>query len=1143
MREMLSCPVARNRPHCDAEPSPMSFSVFVAGAFEPEVRRRGETYFAQGRVRIRAGGKEAVEAQVRGSRPYEVRLERDGKALLIECDCPFIASYSEPCKHIWATILAAKGRGFLAGGDAPRELVLVRGLHEVGDGSWDVDPDPEGEQTWDSLLAPPARGASARPGRDQTSTKKDRPGEVRWDEVLRAVAMVESEASSRRPPGSISSGSEIRYVVELADSLRSQTLSVGLLQRRRKKDGSWGKLKSFGLTFDEAEDLPDETDRLAIALLRGAQPAQQYWASASYFASARVPSLARVRPASAAFVLEQLCAGGRCSLRRGPEDDPIPLAWDGNGAWQFRLAVRGASAGKGYEASGLLCRGAERMSIEEPDFLLAGALVIAGGRAARLDDGGGFALISLLRRASRLAIRVRDRDKFLKAFYSLQKRPPVELPDDLRVEEERVAPRPGLRILEVRSGWGGARLRGEVSFDYDGQVVPADSAEGSRFDLARRRLLLRDREAEAKAVEVLHALGFRRSDGGDSREQPGVMELTPRRLPGVVPALLRAGWRVEAEGKLYRTPSRVSLRVSSGTDWFDLEGEASYGDISVGLPALLEALARGEGTVLLGDGSLGMLPDEWLTRFAAFTTLGEATEGAVRFSATQVGILDALLATAPEATCDELFEEARKRLRSFEGIPASDPPPTFRGTLRPYQREGLGWLHFLREFGFGGCLADDMGLGKTVQVLALLEARRIEGQDGRRRPSLVVAPRSLIFNWKAEAERFAPALTILDHTGLERRQSADAFQGHDLVLTTYGTLRRDAVLLREAAFDYVILDESQAIKNDRTDTAKAVRLLRGDYRLALSGTPIENHLGELWSLFEFLNPGMLGRSAAFRGAEEVARDPRGEGRALLARALRPFILRRTKQQVAPELPPRTEQTLYCTLEGEQRALYAELRDHYRSALLARVDKAGLGRSKIQVLEALLRLRQAACHPGLLDPRRSRDSSAKLDLILPQLAEIVEEGNKALVFSQFTSLLAIVRDRLDAESVPYAYLDGSTGARQRQEQVARFQEQADCRLFLVSLKAGGLGLNLTAAEYVYLLDPWWNPAVEAQAIDRAHRIGQTKPVIACRLVARDTVEEKILELQVRKKELADAILSADSSVLRNITREDLELLLS
>jgi SNF2 family DNA or RNA helicase len=407
--------------------------------------------------------------------------------------------------------------------------------------------------------------------------------------------------------------------------------------------------------------------------------------------------------------------------------------------------------------------------------------------------------------------------------------------------------------------------------------------------------------------------------------------------------------------------------------------------------------------------------------------------------------------------------------------------------------------------------------------------------------TLIVVPRSLVFNWKSEAARFAPKLKVLDHTGLGRQGSSSSFKDYDIVLTTYGTLRMDAALLAEFRFDTCILDESQAVKNAETDTAKAVRLLQADHRLALSGTPVENHLGELWSLFDFLNPGMLGRTGLFGRTAGTARTLEPETRDLLAQAVRPFILRRTKDQVAKDLPAKTEQTIYCDLESEQRALYDELREHYRQSLLSRVNTLGLKRTKIQVLEALLRLRQAACHPGLIDKKRAEESSAKLEALLPQLQELVEEGHKVLVFSQFTSLLALVRSRLDKQGLQYEYLDGRT--RDRAERVERFQTDADCKLFLISLKAGGVGLNLTAAEYVFLLDPWWNPAVEAQAIDRTHRIGQSKPVFAYRLIARNTVEEKVLELQKSKRELADAILGGEGRVLADLKREDLELLLS
>jgi SNF2 family DNA or RNA helicase len=455
-------------------------------------------------------------------------------------------------------------------------------------------------------------------------------------------------------------------------------------------------------------------------------------------------------------------------------------------------------------------------------------------------------------------------------------------------------------------------------------------------------------------------------------------------------------------------------------------------------------------------------------------------------------------------------------------------------------------MEFLRHFGFGGCLADDMGVGKTAQVLALLESRRVlrlhpngNGADAPTGPSLVVVPKSLVFNWQQEAARFTPQLRVLDHTGLGR--DVNGFAGYDVILTTYGTLRRDAAEFRDYEFDYIVLDEAQAIKNAATESAKAARLLRGRHRLALSGTPVENHLGELWSLFEFLNPGMLGAASVFKLAGAAARNPDEDTRRLLAHALRPFFLRRTKEQVARELPPKSEQTIFCEMDEVERKRYNDLRNHYRNALLKTIATEGLAKSKIQVLEALLRLRQASCHPGLLDPKRLQDSSAKLDLLLTHLSELVEEGHKALVFSQFTSLLAIVRKRLDDAGIVYEYLDGAS--RDRQQHVERFQNDPDCRLFLISLKAGGLGLNLTAAEYIFLLDPWWNPAVEAQAIDRAHRIGQTRPVFAYRLIARDTVEEKVLQLQSKKRDLAAAIISEDNNVLANLQREDLELLLS
>jgi SNF2 family DNA or RNA helicase len=690
-------------------------------------------------------------------------------------------------------------------------------------------------------------------------------------------------------------------------------------------------------------------------------------------------------------------------------------------------------------------------------------------------------------------------------------------------------------------------MRAELSFDYDGRRVQEAHPGRGIYDPDARKFVVRDKAAEEAAKAHLRQLGLTDIPQEWPAETPA-LRLAPKQLPAVARACLEAGWHLEADGKIFQRPGAMRVRVSSGVDWFELHGEVDYGGSTAKLPDLLAALRRGENMVRLDDGTYGLLPEEWLKRFGSFAGLGTAEADHLRFRRNQMGVLDALLAAQPEVNCDETFARVRDELRCFAGIGAGEQPAGFVGQLRDYQRDGIGWMEFLRRFGFGGCLADDMGVGKTAQVLAMLEARRAlrtsskgngSGKDAPCGPSLVVVPKSLVFNWKQEAARFTPLLRVLDHTGLTR--DVTGFAGYDVILTTYGTLRRDAAEFKELEFDYIVLDEAQTIKNANTESAKAARLLRGRNRLALSGTPVENHLGELWSIFEFLNPGMLGAASVLKLAGGAGRNPNEETRRLLAHALRPFILRRTKEQVARELPAKSEQTIFCELEGPQRKLYNELRAHYRSTLLNAVAERGLAKSKIQVLEALLRLRQAACHPGLLDPKRRNDPSAKLDVLIGRLGEIVEDGHKALVFSQFTSLLAIVRERLDEAGIVYEYLDGKTA--NRQQHVERFQNDPACGLFLISLKAGGLGLNLTAAEYVFLLDPWWNPAVEAQAVDRAHRIGQTRQVFAYRLIARDTVEEKVLQLQNTKRELAAAIISEDNSLIRNLQREDLELLLS
>lgn len=808
--------------------------------------------------------------------------------------------------------------------------------------------------------------------------------------------------------------------------------------------------------------------------------------------------------------------------------------------WRLELTVHTSEDGK-HSLTGRLVRDGEAMALTDPSELDSDGVLWIDGRAEPWDHGGAYLIAATLRNVPRVPLIEGEVEELLETIYALPNPPMLRLPPDVSLKVDRVAPRPWVTITTDATPWKQALPVLSLGFEYGSVRIAAEFAHETIFDKETLTLHRRDPEAEAAARERLIGMGARVEP--DFAPKPLTFTIGRNKLGPLIIDLVREGWRVEASGVRYRAPGSARAAVRSGIDWFDLDLVIDYDGATAALPALLEALRKRQTTVKLSDGSMGLVPVEWLSRLGPALATGAATQGITRFTRSQIGLLDALLEAMPGASIDETYERARERLHSFEGIGPRDPSPSFHGTLRHYQSEGLGWLYFLREFGLGGVLADDMGLGKTVQVLALLDSLRSEGRPVAT-TSIIVVPRSLVFNWMREAERFTPELRVLDYSGYRRRTNVN-LTDYDVVLTTYGTLRSDIAELSAIEFEYAILDEAQAIKNANTASAKAARLLRARHRLALSGTPVENRIEELWSLFEFLNPGMLGAASTFGVMADLALDSRekeaSEGRNVLRRALRPVILRRTKEQVAPELPERVEQTLYVDLEPPQRNFYMEILAATRRTVFDEIDRAGINHARMHILEALLRLRQAACAPVLADPARPHLPSAKLDALVPTLAEIVEEGHKAVVFSQFTRFLALVRRRLEDAGIPYEYLDGAT--RNREQRVDHFQSSDGPPVFLVSLKAGGHGLNLTAADYVYLLDPWWNPAVEAQAIDRAHRIGQTRRVIATRLVARATIEEKVLELQASKRALADAILGADQGALSSIGREELEMLLA
>jgi SNF2 family DNA or RNA helicase len=512
-------------------------------------------------------------------------------------------------------------------------------------------------------------------------------------------------------------------------------------------------------------------------------------------------------------------------------------------------------------------------------------------------------------------------------------------------------------------------------------------------------------------------------------------------------------------------------------------------------------------------------------------------DGQVDLAPYEAGEIERLLDLVPEARVEPEARRFLAALRDFHGIEEVEVPSGLKAELRAYQRQGLDWLTFLYRAGMSGVLADDMGLGKTVQTLALL--LWIKKGEGRM-PTLVVTPTSVLPNWKREAERFTPSLKVVVYDGPAREGKRASFAAADVVLTSYALLRRDAEHLRETHFRYVVLDEAQHVKNPASQGAKAARSLRSQRRLALTGTPLENRLADLWSLFHFLLPGFLGSEAQFRTryARPIEVDGNAAARDRLKRRIRPFILRRLKDEVAKDLPPRTDTVVSVDLSAGQQALYREMLVTARERVESFLDAVGFKKARIGILTELLRLRQVCCDPRLLKlpPGTRLPPSAKLEAFLEMVRDLVGEGHRALVFSQFTEMLGLLKRVAEEEGLSYEYLDGETP--NRQEKIDRFNAKDGPPLFFISLKAGGAGLNLTGADYVIHYDPWWNPAAEQQATDRAHRIGQEKPVFSYKLIAKGTVEEKMLRMQEAKKNLAAGLLASDEGLGKVLTEKDI-----
>ncbi|MCZ4223723.1 DEAD/DEAH box helicase [Pedobacter rhodius] len=718
---------------------------------------------------------------------------------------------------------------------------------------------------------------------------------------------------------------------------------------------------------------------------------------------------------------------------------------------------------------------------------------------------------------------------------------------EIRTEQYEAVP--VLKVLYVDGGVSQIQLY----FKYGEYIFPVENAHKVTVRLEKTadnyifHRIKRSADWEKKQFSLLLSLGLKKTSALFSHlevisadENPSYAAINW--VNEHIEILEASGFEIEqatGQKRFVFGASKIDLEVKEGNDWFDINAVVWFGKYQIPFLSLKQHILHKRREFTLPDGEVAIIPDKWFTQYGSLFSLAEAGK-TLKLKKHHIGLINDL---AEDSLANITLERKLQRLSNFEDIADMQMPVHFKGNLRDYQKAGYNWFSFLREYNFGGCLADDMGLGKTIQTLAMLQKVKEDDQlIATQTTSLIIMPTSLIYNWLTEAKKFTPKLKILAHTGTNRNKDVANFANYDIVITTYGVTRVDIDELNNFYFNYVILDESQNIKNPSSKSFKAVRALKSRHRLILSGTPVENSVGDLWSQLTFLNPGLLGTQAFFYDeyVQAIEKKKDEEKARKLQSIIKPFVLRRTKEQVASELPPKTEQVIYCDMSEDQAAYYEKTKSAYRNDLLQSMDDGTFAQKQVQLLQGLTALRQLANHPFMIDAEYLSDSG-KFENVIHTLDNVLKGGHKVLVFSQFVKHLDIFKKHFEAEHIPFAYLDGAT--RNRGEIVSEFQQNEDLKVFLISIKAGGVGLNLTQADYVFILDPWWNPAVEQQAIDRTHRIGQDKKVFIYKFIAKDTVEEKILALQKRKKSLANSLITTEESFFKSLSKEDIRDILN
>jgi SNF2 family DNA or RNA helicase len=1095
----------------------MKISELVVKEFDPTVRSKGYSFFIRKQFKLTEVNSEDVRSEVYGIHKYNVVLQfdNDKQSLKYECTCnQFKQGFN--CPHIWASLLAVEKN--------TKSEDFTSKVHFFYDQKRKVEETKVTEKS----VANFKDGFEPYWKRTLDRAKESFLGK----KVISEFRTAQNEFLKKG-----------FYILDIPSSLSYRQLVLHFRIQERKYNGEFGLLKKSDLNQEKIPFYENSTEQEILWDLIGRVEKNYFSKSQSAVFNEFLINpeqnesiLTRIAEINQLYRLKKNKTGMYVEFQ-SPDIVAYPLV---NETWYLDLHLFEFDKEDYKLTASLKNDKNETRDIKEVVGYLD-KYIFFEDFMAYFDSpkyGMWFEALSL----KPMVISKDEAFDFLNTYWlNYTNTPNIHLPPELKFDEVLdIAPQCKV-ILHVAEET--TSQTAEIQFMYNNYQVDGNFQEYI-LDLNQKIKIKRNHEKETSFLNDFFMISPNKKSGFKSE-----FRFFNSQLTDIIEKINVHDWQIFLNKGQLKKAKELNIKVNHQVDWLDLKVDLKVGDVSVDWPEILKALKNNTNLVQLSDGTNAFLTQDILNRLKPYFEVGTLNKDGIRLNRIQTLFLKSYIDKEFALPTDNKMEEILKDLSELKPVKLS---PSFKGELRDYQKKGVSWLNILSENSLGGILADDMGLGKTIQMLAVLaqpqktmkkvtdkgaDKELMDEPEAVKRINLVVAPKSLVFNWKNEIEKFTPNLKILTYFGPERKEDLKEIKKYDVFLTTYHTLRNDIELLKDIPFYNFILDEAQNIKNPKSQVTLSTKLVQATKRFALTGTPIENSIGDLISILSVVAPGLITDSLA----QKFMRLSENEDLKRVSRALSPFILRRTKDQVLKDLPQKTEQILYCELSDEERTKYDEVRNFYWQKLNPKIKEGGVNHTKIEILGALLRLRQICCHMGLVEKKKVINSSAKLDLLIEQIQTIINEGHKALVFSSFTSLLKLLSQQLHEKSISFEYLDGQT--KDREERVNNFQNNSDISLFLLSLKAGGVGLNLTAADYVFIIDPWWNPAAESQAIDRCYRIGQTKKVFAYKLIAKNTVEEKILKLQERKKNIANQIISSDAGILKELSIDDLTELFS